>query len=297
MTSPTLAPPNHPPTARVRMLLLAGVSFLLGGILAGLWFHRSSSEPERLSASTRSLLGQLPASVTLRYHCRLDSPDPTLQAFAGRVVQLLQSVQAAGGGKIQLSLCDTPSSTSPATAAADGLRPFNLDKGEACFLGIAVTSGSHRETIARLQPEWEAALECDLARAISSVATAAGSARSAPEVARPGVEIIASLHRLLPDGTTVSMAEADAIFHSEFLKECGEVGAAGEAQVNAAQRQVVQAQNEGSLAALAAARENLLQVQLARTGKLKEIAERLYLRQVAFQQMPQMQSPLPAAPR
>ena len=54
-------------------------------------------------------------------------------------------------------------------AAADGIRPFNLDKGDACFLGLTVACGERKESLAQLEPEWEPALPFDLARAILQV--------------------------------------------------------------------------------------------------------------------------------
>ena len=92
------------------------------------------------------------------------------------MTQLLTAVQAAAGGKIQLTSLDAPVETNAAAASADGIQPFNLDKGDACYLGLAIISGKDKESLARLQPEWEPALESDLVRAILRVATAASPA-------------------------------------------------------------------------------------------------------------------------
>ena len=205
--------------------------------------------------------------------------------MAGASSQLLDAVQAAGGDKIQLSSVTEPAETNITAATADGIQPFNLDKGDACFLGIVVTSGKNTESLARLQPEWEPALESDLARAILRVAGTAAPAKLAPEVAKPSPETIATINRLIPDVNAVSTEQAGQIFSAEYLKQCGEVGAQMEAQVNAAAQQVVQAQNSGSAADLEAAQKKLAQAQLAQGQKLKDLAAQLQIQQAVFQQM------------
>ena len=283
-----LSRPAQPQTPRRRPLLLAGAFFLLGAALTGIWFqhHQDGSGAGELSAPTKNLLGQLAAPVTIRYYSLLPgNTDETLQAFAGRVAQLLNAVQAASGGKVQIASFDTPAETNTAAASADGLQAFNLDKGDACFLGLAIASGKNKESFARLQPEWEPALEYDLARAILRVAATAAPARPAPEIAKPSAEIITSINRLIPDVNATSVEAADQIFHAEFMKQCAEAGTEMETQINAAQQQVVQAQTSGSPADLEAAQKNLAQVQLAQADKLKQVAARLQIQLAVFQRM------------
>jgi len=181
--------PGQPKTSSFHPLVLAGLAFVLGIALTGIWFHRlhAVSESAGLSVSTKNMLGQLGAPVTIRFYSLLPagSADEALQAFAGRVAQLLNAMQTASGGKIQLANLNTPAETYAAAASADGIRPFNLDKGDACFLGLAIASGKNSEAFARLQPEWEPALEFDLVRAIQRVSATTAPARPAPEVAKP----------------------------------------------------------------------------------------------------------------
>jgi hypothetical protein len=270
--------------------MLGIVAFVLGIVLATVWFHkqyRAASESGGLSTATKNLLGQLQSPVTIRYYSLLPSvsADGSLQAFGGRVAQLLDAVQAAGGDKIQVTTIDVPAETNITAATADGIQPFNLDKGDACFLGIVVASGKNTETMARLQPEWETALESDLDRAILRVAGTAAPVKLAPEVAKPTPETIAVINRLIPDVNAVSTEQAGQIFSAEYLKQCGEVGAEMEAQVNAAAQQVVQAQNSGSAADLEAAQKKLAQAQLAQGQKLKDLAAQLQIQQAVFEQM------------
>lgn len=288
MKSNVPSPPAGLPAPRRHPLLLAGSFFLLGVVLTGIWFHRQPAGriAGDLSAPTKNLLGQLAAPVSVRYYSLLPgNTDESLHAFAGRVAQLLDAVQAASGGKVQIATIDTPAETNAAAAGADGIQPFNLDQGDACFLGFAIASGKNKETFARLQPEWEPALEYDLVRAILRVAAVAAPAKPLPETARPSAEITASINRLIPDVNGTSVETANQIFHDEFLKACGEAGTEMETQMNAAQQQVVQAQTSGSPADLEAAQKHLSQVQLEQADKIKQIAARLQLQLAVFQRM------------
>ena len=285
----TESSPAQPQASRRQPLVLAIWAFVLGIALATVWFHKqhhAASENGGLSAATKNLLGQLQSPVSIRYYSLLPSgsADESLQAFGGRVSQLLAAVQAAGGDKIQLSSVTEPAETNITAATTDGIQPFNLDKGDACFLGLAIVGGKNKETFARLQPEWEPALEYDLGRAIARVAAVA-PAKPAPEIARPSPEIIAAVNRLIPDVSAVSVEQASQIFHAEFVAQCGAVGADLETQVNAAQQQVVQAQNGGSESDLEAARQHLQQVQLAQGEKLKQLAANLQTQLAVFQQL------------
>jgi hypothetical protein len=286
---PNTASSSAQPASRRPPLGLAIWAFVLGAALAAAWFHKhhAVSENRGLSDSTKNLLGQLQVPVTIRYYSLLPSgsADESLQAFAGRVAQLLDAVQAASGGKVAVTTFDMPAETNSAAASADGLQAFNIDRGDACFLGMAIASGNNKESIARLQPEWEAALESDLVRAILRVAGTATPAKLAPEVARPSPETIATIKRLIPDVNAVSTEQAGQIFSAEYLKQCGVIGAESEAQVNAAARLVVQAQNSGSPADLEAARNHLAQVQVAQGEKFKELAAQLQIQLAVFQQM------------
>ncbi len=274
---------------RAHPLLLAAAFFLSGAVVTGIWFHHSatSDRADGLAAPTRNLLGQLPAPVTIRYYSLLpaDSADASLQAFAGRVAHLLDTLQTASGGKLQITRVDSPAEANVTAATADGIQPFNLDKGSACFLGVTISSGKNKETLARLQSEWEPALQYDLGRAIERVTAVPPPPRPAPEVAKPSPELISAVHRLIPDVNATSLADASRIFHDDYLQQCAAAGKELEAQINAAGDQVSRAQSSGSAAELEAARQHLLQIQLAQGEKLKAIAARLQTELAVFQHM------------
>jgi hypothetical protein len=272
-----------------RPFLLAVICFVLGAGLSGFWFHRhqAGAAAGELATPTRNLLNQLPAATTIRYYSLLPagSADASLQAFAGRVADLLNMMQTASGGKLQITMVDTPADTNANAASADGIQAFNLEKGDACFLGMAIASGKNQETLARLQPEWEPALQYDLARAIERVTAVSPPPKPAPEVAKPSPEIVSSIHQLIPDLNATSLADADQIFHDDFLKQCIAASQKFQEEINAASERVTHAQANGSANDEETARKHLQELQLAQGEKLKALAARLQIQLAVFQQM------------
>ena len=117
------------------------------------------------------------------------------------------------------------------------------------------------------------------------VVAPAPAAPVAPEVAKPATETVAAINRLIPDVNATTVETASQIFHAEFMKEIADAGTEMEARMTAAQQQVTQAQASGSAAELAAAQQNLAQVQSAQGEKIRQIAAQLQTRLAVFQQM------------
>ena len=202
--------------------------------------------------------------------------------FPDRVDQLLAEFQQIAGGKISVTRHDSLSDAD--AAAADGIKPFNLDKGNACFLGLTVVCGGRKESLPQIQPEWEPALEFDLARAILQVtATPATSVVKASAPASP--EITNEIVRLIPDVKGTSLEDGIGILRAATVNKFGEAGAEMEKQIHAAQQQVADAQNGQSEAEQQAAMKHLQQVQLDQAEKLKAIAAQLQAEISAFEQM------------
>ena len=295
MNSSSANTPNAPrPTGRPpgrHAPALALFFFLLGVALTVAWFEYGRNglpgqSVPRLSSDTLDRLRQLKTPVQIRFYSVLPagSASQALQDFSQRVDHLLSEFQDANPEKVQVIRNVSAAGANADAAAGDGLRPFNLEKGEACFLGVTVANGERKESLAQLQPEWEAALPSDLARAILRVA-----AEAPPPVVAKSVPLTPALTneilRLIPNLNAASPEEADRIFHNDFVSQCAKAGAEMEAQINAAAQEVVKAQNSGSSADLEAARKKLSQVQLDQTEKLKEVAAHLQLQLDAFQQM------------
>jgi hypothetical protein len=293
-SSTTAQRPPGPSGARPpgrRPLMFALGFFLLGIALTIGWFeYGKTGLPGQagagLSGSTLELLRQLNAPVQIRFYSVLPagSASQALQDFSQRVDRLLSEFQNANPAKIQVIRNVSAAGANADAAAAGGLRPFNLEKGEACFLGITVASGGRTESLAQLRPEWEPALPSDLARAILRVA-----AETPPPVVAKSVPLTPAITneilKLIPDINAATPQDADRIFRQDFLNQCAKAGAEMEAQINVAAQEVVKAQNGGSPAELEAARKKLSQVQFDQTEKLKEVAAHLQLQLAVFQQM------------
>ena len=278
-----------------RLLILAPVLVLLGAALAGLWFkygrlitgHGLAGPADiQLSSNTVDLLRRLNSPVEIRFYSVLPpgTAPASLQEFSGRVDRLLSGFQNANGGQIHVTRNISTSGAGADAASADGIRPFNLEKGDACFLGIAVASGTQKEFLPQIQPEWEPALEFDLARAILHVTTA-----STPVAARPAApispEITNAITRLIPDVKSTSLEEGTRILREEAFKEFTAAGAEMEEQIKTAQQQLSDAQNGQSEAVQQAAMKHLQQVQLEQGEKYKQIAAQLQIQLDVFSQM------------
>jgi hypothetical protein len=263
---------------------------VLGAALAGLWFRHQSAGHQNegpLSPATRQMLGQLESPVTIQYYSLLPagSASGTLKDFAGRVDQLLDAAQAVAGDKLKITRITELSDANNTAAGEAGIRAFNLDKGEACFLGLTLAGGQQKETLAQLQPEWENALEFDLARAILRVGALPPPPKVSPAIAKPSTETLTTIQRLIPNVETVSVEQADLIFHTDFVKACAEVGSDGEAQIKVAQDQAIQAEAGGNAADLEAARKHLMKVQIEQANRLKQLAVQLQVNLAVFKQM------------
>jgi hypothetical protein len=295
MNSSSVKTPNPSrPTARSpgrRAPILALIFFLLGVALAVAWLeHGKNGLPAQtaagLSSDTLDRLRHLNSPVQIRFYSVLPpgSASQAVQDFSQRVDHLLSEFQNANEADIQVVRNISAAESNADAAAADGLRPFNLENGGACFLGITAVSGGRKESLPWLQPEWEPALPYDLARAILRVTT-----ETAPPVVAKTVPLTPAITdeilRLIPNINAASREEADRIFHQDFLNQCAKAGAEMEAQINAAAQDVVKARSGGSPADLEAARKHLSQVQFEQTEKLKEVAAHLQLQLDAFQQM------------
>ena len=294
-STPHATDPQTVRPAGRRNLILAPALVLLGIALAGIWFKYGKTATgwvlpgpggNRLSENTREQLRRLNSSVEIRFYSVLppeSTPEP-LQAFSGRVDHLLSDFQNANDAKIHLTRNVSTSGSGADAASADGIHPFNLDKGEACFLGITVASGGRKESLPQLQAEWEPALEFDLARAIIHV-TAAPASVVVKASAPVSPEVTNEIVRLIPNINSTSLDDGIATLRGATVNKFIEAGAEMQKQIQAAQQQVADAQNGRSEAEQQAAMKHLQQVQLDQAEKIKAIAARLQAQISTFEQM------------
>lgn len=275
--------------ASARTVLLVVAFFLLGIAVSAFWFYslsrggfssarvNTSTAPTiRLSDNTRAVLSRLHSPLEIRFHESLDpgTVPQSLIAFASRVDQLLAAYQQAAGNKVKLERFNSPSTADADAAFADGIPAFNLDRGKPCWLGIALVLDGRKESLPRLSPEWEPALEADLTRAIQRLLNAPGAVSVPVAVSQINTNAMQEVKALVPDLASVSVAEATQILREAALKDLTAAAKEMETQLKEAEQRLTQAQKSGSEAEQQAAKRHLLQVQAEQGEKLKQIAVR-----------------------
>src|SRR6266567_1289808 len=295
ITTPDLMVERKPGLhAQTRTLLLVLVFFLLGVALGAYWYYRATNHTlpnvgetdPTLSESSETVLKTLGTPVKIRYYSLLDpaTTSDSLRAFAERVDQLLSKYEHEAGSKITVTryakLADA------AAASAAGVKAFNLAEGEPCFLGVTIACNGQKETMGQLSPEWEAALEADLTRAIARVTAASPASRAVPARASPpDAAVVAEVRRLIPELGSVSLEEGKQILRDAALEEIKEATDERQRRVKEAQHRITQAQNSSSTAEQQAALKQLQQVQAEQTETLKELAARAEARIQALEQI------------
>ena len=279
--------------ARLRGMV-AGLAFFAAGIaLSGWWFTRSpargpetpgSAGPPALSEATRAVLRRLGSPVEIRFYSLLDpaSAGDSGREFSGRVDELLSQYEQEAGGKIKVRHINSISGAAANAAVADGIKPFNVDKGEACYLGIAVAGGGQKESLASLAPEWEQALESDLTRAIGRLAAVDSEARPAPS-ADPAT--LAAVKRLIPNMDSVSVEEGKEALRQASFDEFKKAVEEMQARVKEAEGRFLQAQTDQSEAGQEAARKEIQQIQADHLANLRRITVASQAQMNALQQI------------
>jgi len=264
--------------------LLAGLGI---GLAAGtLWTQRapgthpdqnnsqSTGDSQGLSDGTKAILSHLHAPAELKLYSTLDpaTSPPELRGFARRVDQLLSLYEQASSGKIKVTHLPSIAYTNASAAVNLGIKPFTLNNGDECLIGLSVLYQGHRETVPQLVPEWEPALEIDISRAIQNAINSAPASSAPPVIAGNAKQTTEELKRLLPNLDSVSLADGTRILRDAALKEFGDAAKDSQAQLKEAQQQLAQAQTGGAEADQQAAVKHLQEVQAGQTERLREIA-------------------------
>jgi hypothetical protein len=256
---------------------LAGGAFLNSQLASRHGQKAASGQAPALSAPTATVLKHLEAPLEIRFYSCLDAATmpPSTPAFVERVEQLLSQFERDAGGKLKVARLDfRPNSGVERAAAADGLKPFNLEKGDACFLGIAVVGKEHKECLERLDPEWEPALEFDLARAIARTAQAELPPLPVVVPPRSGPPPLEEVKRLIPNLEAISLEEGTRLLRQAALSEFTRAAQEMQTRIQQAQQNLLAAQTNNSEAEQQAALKQLQQLQADQTDKLQQIAAR-----------------------
>ena len=275
----------------VRSVLLPLICFALGLAASGVWFERgarpsNSRQPApELSLPTKALLEHLSGPVEIRFYALLDAGAPTsLGAFAQRAGQLLEAYQQAAGDKIALTRFDAQTNTNPNAALADGIRGFDLDQGDGCYLGVALSCKGKKEVLPQLSPDWEPALEADLSRAIQRLTETVSGPQTFPPVPAEAT-IIAEIRQRVPALDSTPLDEGLRILREDSIKEFAAAAGEMQARVQEAQARLLQAKNSASASEQDAALKNLQHVQAEQARKLKEIAASSQIRIETFKRL------------
>lgn len=276
--------------AQTRVAVLVLALILLGVAAGAFWYFRRGREHGTtkntgaaagvvLSESTKAVLKNLDSAVEIHFYSLLDqaSVPASTFAFADRINQLLAEYQREGGGKISVTFFKASSDAN--AASAEGLKPFNLDKGDACYLGLSVSYKAQKQSFPQLSAEWEQALEFDLSRAIARLAetppTPNSPASSSANSSATDSTSIDDLKHAIPNLASVSVTEGTQLLRQEALQNFKTAAAEMEVQVKEAQQRLIEAQNGKSEAAQRAAMKHFQQVQAEQAEKLRQIAARL----------------------
>jgi ABC-type uncharacterized transport system len=278
-----------------RVFLLAIASFLLGAGATGLLLHRGRTQTPAgeaqsqvvLSETTRSVLGQIKSPVELRFYAVLDptTVSASVQAFAKRVENVVAEYEREANGKIQVARYESQSYTNANAAVHDGIKAFNAEKGEACFLGIALVLKDHRESLSQLSPEWEPVLESDLTRALARLLESTRTPPPPPAVAQTESNAVQEVKAVIPDVNAVSLQDGTRLLRAAALKEFQNLAKEAETRIKEAQQKLADAQAGKSEAEQQAARKKLQQIQAEETEKLKELAARSQAQVEAFERL------------
>lgn len=265
------------------------------GLAAGViwYFHHGAvkqvgvEDSGGLSDGTRKVLKNLDSPVTIHFYTLLDKASVSADtfAFAERVNDLLAEYQQAAAGKISVTRFNAPSDAN--AADADGIKPFNLDKGDACYLGLSVGCKGQNESFPQLSADWEQALEADLSRAIARLSTIQPNAPAAvpASAAVASVAAVNDLKLALTNLADVTVEEGSRILRMTAFQNYTIVATEMQAKLDAARQRLVAAQNAGSEADIKDAMNQLQQVQAEQAERLGKIATQLQSRITTLEQI------------
>jgi ABC transporter family protein len=284
--------------ARIPLLVVLA---LVAGMMVSAFLLRHGAKPETadptrnadtpppvvLSDSTKAVLKRLNAPLEIRFYSSLDpaSVSQPARAFAARAESVLDAFAQAAAGRITLNRFTSSTNFDANAALADGIKAFNIDKGDACFLGVAFALGEHKTALPRLAPEWEPALESDISRAILALLDAQAAAQ--PILATSPIDPATTdqLNRIIPDPSAVSLEQGKSTLREAALKQFNVTAQEMNRRVEEAQQRFIQAQKTGSEAEQQAARQQLQQALAEQAQKLDQVVAQAKAQMRAFERL------------
>lgn len=276
---------------RILIGVVLGLALGAGLTVAMMRAHKSgapatlqTSEGPMLSENTLSVLQHLQEPLEMRFYSILDPSVQTdkLRNFVGRVSALLAAYQKAGAGRVTITQVDANTANGTQAAAADGVQAFNQNQGDACFLGFTVTLNGQHETISKLSPDWETAVEADLTRAIARLEDATRPIPmpvAADQIQKSATEV----RQVIPDPASVSFEDGVNLLKVAALKNFEATAKTTQAEVEKVQQQL--AAGNLSDADQQSTRQKLQGLQMAQAEQLQQIAARVQTQIEAFRRL------------
>jgi hypothetical protein len=265
-----------------RTVVLVVVFFALGLAVSALLLRHpatpvaTGTQQIELSQSSRKVLERLGQPVEVRFYSILDpGSGANLRAFSDHVEQLLTAYAQTAPGKVMLV---PQTNINPNAAMANGIKGFDLDKGEGCYLGITFSAAGKKEVLARLSPEWESALEADISRSIERVAGSDSRSKPAAKPTAEDASIAEQIKHDIPNLQSLSLEDAIRVLRENSVKEFATTATKMNERVQQATEDLVKAQKEGSVADQQAALKRLQAAQAEETQALNKIAADSQLR-------------------
>ncbi len=201
---------------------------------------------------------------------------------------MLAECESVSNGKIKVSRYTSVEEVTE-LAATDGIRPFNLDKGEGCYLGLAIASKDKKESLPHLSPQWEQALASDVARAIQRVTQTAAPTAIASAPSRMEMAAAEQVKRSLPELASVSFAEGTQKLREDGLNELKVAVTEGEQKIKELEQRL--AQNGGSESEQQATAKELQEIKRAQAQKFKQLAAQVQAQVAALERLKAGSSP------
>ena len=158
-------------------LLFIGILLLANTLLRGAQFDLTEDRVHTLTDGTRNILRGMkePVNLYLFFSDRTATSLPDYKIYGSRVRDLLETMAARSGGKLQLKVVDPlPFSEEEDRAAEFGIQgaPINAS-GDKLYLGLAGTNSTDgKEAIPFLDPKLDEQLEYDVAKLVHKLSSA-----------------------------------------------------------------------------------------------------------------------------
>lgn len=198
------------------MAVFAGANLLVQNGLSGARLDYTGGKLYTLSDGTRATLDKLsdPVELTFVYTRSVGQEFPSVQAYAVRVRELLQTYDNLAGGKVIFREIDPePFSEAEDEALAAGLVAIDTNGGDPLYFGlIGRNSVDDERVVPFLAPERETSLEYDLTRMVARL--------DRPEPPRIGLlTTIPGMSTVTPEAGYVILQEMDKTFTVERIEE------------------------------------------------------------------------------